>query len=445
MSDKKRFFVLGMGKSGVAVALLLAEKGFAVTVFDDNTDAIVGAGADFAGKVTVADGASVLEHLIQSDCLVVSPGIPDEHPVVRKARGDGIEVTGELEIAYHFCDSKIIGVTGTNGKSTVVRLIGHILDKAAVPCVVAGNIGTPLSSVIRAGAVPDTVVLEISSFQLDTIDEFHADVAVLLNVTADHLDRYAGSLDNYVESKARILNRATEDTVFVYNDDDEKCRDIAARFDGRKIGFSSTRALDCGVYQHEGAIVRKVADRPERIIDASEFTPVGIHNLENAMAAVASVTPLGVDTTSMRSALRSYVPLPHRMEVVAEIRGVTYIDDSKATNVDVALKSIRSIDGPVSVIMGGLDKDGDFLPLQSAMKNVTRVILIGKASDVIASALQGFTDIEQGASMDDAVALAADRAGKGETVLLAPACASFDMFDSYAHRGEMFREAVNKL
>jgi UDP-N-acetylmuramoylalanine--D-glutamate ligase len=445
ISNKKRFFVLGLGKSGLAVARLLSEKGYAVTIFDDDAGTLERVGREMAGAANTARGENVLEHLVASDCLVVSPGVPDEHPIVRKARTDGIEVTGELEIAYHFCESKIIGVTGTNGKSTVVKLIGHILETAGVPSVVAGNIGTPLSAVVREESVPGTIVLEISSFQLDTIDEFHADIAVLLNVTPDHLDRYRSSFDDYVESKSRILNRATRDTVFVYNDDDPACRSIASRFDGTKIGFSSTRRLDHGVYLSSGSIVRKMTGDAEPVMKASEFAPVGVHNLENAMAAIASVTPLGLDSESVRTALKTYEPLPHRMEVVAEIRGVVYINDSKATNVDAALKSIQSIEGPVTVIMGGLDKDGDFTSMRGKLKNVNGVILIGKASEVIADALTGFVDLQRADTLEEAVRMAALGAREGDTVLLAPACASFDMFDNYAHRGETFRQAVEEL
>lgn len=447
VSSKKSFFVLGMGRSGVAVSLLLADRGFPVVAFDDDPALLERLATNElrATKVGLASGDDVLDRLVRSDCLVVSPGVPLDHPIVRKAKADGTEIAGELEIAYHFCSSRIIGVTGTNGKSTVVQLLGHILEKALVPAVVAGNIGTPLAAVVREAEVPANVILEISSFQLDTIDDFRADVAVLLNVTADHLDRYEGSFDNYVASKARILNRSDARTVFVYNDDDAACRSIASGFSGEKIPFSSSHALDRGVFLHDGVIVRRLGDAEEGVLDASEFPPVGIHNLENAMAAVAAVTPLGVEVTSVQQALRSYRPLPHRMEPVRVVEGVNYINDSKATNVDATIKSIVSIDGPLIVILGGLDKDGDFRPLTSKLSGVKHVILIGKASDTIESVLAGHVAIHRAVSMVGAVGFAASTASPGDTVLLAPACASFDMFENYAARGQAFRDAVNAL
>lgn len=440
----KRFFVLGLGRSGVAVTQLLAEKGFPVVAWDDNaaTRARV---TDELGNARIPDEASAADVLRACDCLVMSPGVPMDHDLVRRAREARIEVSGELEIAYHFCTSKIVGVTGTNGKSTVVSLIGKILDEAGVPTIVAGNIGTPLAEFVRTDDVPDTLVLEISSFQLDTIDDFHADVAVLLNVTPDHLDRYDGSFDNYLASKARILNHADDATVFVYNDDDEGCRRIASSFRGVGIAFSSSRRLDRGVYLRDESIVLHLDGKEETVLPAREFPAVGVHNLENAMAAVAVAESLGVGRDALRSALRTYVPLPHRMEPVRTVSGVRYVNDSKATNVDAAVKSIRSIDGPLIVIMGGLDKDGDFSMLISHLGAVRTIVLIGRATDKIESVLGGAAVTHRAGTMEDAVTYAAGIAQGGDTVLLAPACASFDMFDNYGARGQSFRDAVNGL
>jgi UDP-N-acetylmuramoylalanine--D-glutamate ligase len=443
LSNKKSFFVLGMGKSGVAVAQLLVHRGFSVVVHDDDVSRMEPLRRD--ASLDFATGDDAAEKLSRSDCLVLSPGVPLDHALAVQAQKAGIEIAGELEIAYHFCDARIVGVTGTNGKSTVVSLLGRILEKARVESVVAGNIGTPLSSIVDSDSVPGTIVLEISSFQLDTIHDFRVDVAVLLNVTADHLDRYDDSFDNYVDSKARILNRSNKTTVLVYNDDDSACRRIATAFGGKKIAFSSARALEQGVYLRDNVIVRDSGDGPQVVIAVADFPPVGIHNLENAMAAIAAAVPLDVDGASVHDALATYEPLPHRMEPVRVVCGVAYINDSKATNVDAAIKSIRSIDGPLILIMGGLDKNGDFTLMTDCLGSVKEIVLIGRAADKIAAALTGHATTRRAATMSDAISLAAASAEDGDTVLLAPACASFDMFDNYGARGEAFRDAVVAL
>jgi len=450
ISGKKRFLVIGLGKSGRAVARLLADRGFTVAVFDDEASALKSAAGstELAGlerPIEFATGESVLGSLIQSDCVVVSPGVSLDHPIVRKARADGTEIIGELEVAYHFCAAEIIGVTGTNGKSTVVSLLGDIFAAAERRYAVGGNIGTPLSSIITENRDIDVAVLEISSFQLDTIVDFKARVAVLLNVTADHLDRYDNSFDRYAQSKSRILNAADENTWFVYNVDDVVCKRIADGYSGRKITFGTAVAGSDGVYVHGDTIVRRWRGEPETVVAVSDFSPVGIHNLENALAAVAAATPFGIDARVLARALRAYRPLPHRMELVRVAGGVAYIDDSKATNVDATIKSVRSIDGHLVLILGGVDKGGEYAPLVEHLGRVRRVILIGEASDKIEAALGGHCDMVRAASMEEAVKKASESAVAGDTVLLAPACSSFDMFSSYAARGDAFKAAAGTL
>ncbi|UCG51877.1 MAG: UDP-N-acetylmuramoyl-L-alanine--D-glutamate ligase [Candidatus Latescibacterota bacterium] len=450
MLDTKSFFVLGLGKSGMAVARLLAGKGYEIVASDDDADVVRSARdardltelGDRIEPVTMDLAPAALD---KCGCLVVSPGVPLEHPLVRRARQTGITVTGELEIAFRFCSSPIIGVTGTNGKSTVVSLLGEVFTAAGRRVVVAGNIGTPLSAVVETGGSCDVVVLEVSSFQLDTISKFKARVAVLLNVTVDHLDRYEESFEKYASSKARILDNADDETVFVFNDEDAVCRRIAKGYQGAKIPFSSSRELDVGVYAREGTIVRSWKGTTEPVLAIEDFSPIGIHNLENAMASVAAATPFEVDVASIKLALENYRPLSHRMEPVKIVDGVTYINDSKATNVDATVKSLRSIDGVVVLILGGLDKSGDFGLLREHLDHVKRVILIGDAKEKIRKALTGSCRILDAGDLEEAVREAARIAKAGDTVLLAPACASFDMFENYAQRGEVFRAAVNAL
>ncbi|MEE9270065.1 MAG: UDP-N-acetylmuramoyl-L-alanine--D-glutamate ligase [Candidatus Krumholzibacteria bacterium] len=450
VKDEKTFFVLGLGKSGLAVARLLARKGSNVVVYDED-DGVVGGlrrGKDFGAgveRIDIASAGDARQKLLQCDTLVVSPGVPLQHPLVMLARDNGVGITGELEVAYSFCSMGILGVTGTNGKSTVVSMLGNILKTAGRSCTVAGNIGLPLSDVVVGGEVFDTVVLEISSFQLDTITDFRADVAVLLNVTEDHLDRYNDSLDEYAASKSRILNRSDDETFFVYNYEDHVCEKIAGDFHGRKMAFSSNTVLDEGVFARQGAIVRSWEGQVENIIPIKEFSPVGIHNLENAMAAVAAVTPYEVETRHINESLKAYRPLPHRMELTRVVGGVAYINDSKATNVDAAIKSVRSIEGSVVLIMGGLDKSSDFRPMLDQLSRVKQVVLIGDAAEKIQSVIGGHCEVGQANTMEEAVGKASKKATAGDTVLLAPACASFDMFKNYEDRGNAFRDAVNRL
>lgn len=445
--DGKRYFVLGMGKSGNAATRLLVREGADVSVFDD-----ADAGADVSGTaddVRVVDAAVASDVVRESDCVVVSPGVPLQHPLLVAARAANVAVIGELELAYlvHVRGrrAKLVGVTGTNGKSTVVSMVGEILGRAGVTHVVAGNIGTPFSEVVAGPQRCDVIVLEISSFQLDTIDEFKLDVAVLLNVAADHLDRYNDSFDEYAASKARILNRADRETYFVYNDDDGVCQSIAAGFGGGKIPFSSTKVLGDGLFEENGCIVRRWRGEKTTILPLNQFTPVGIHNLENAMAAAAAVTPLDTSVSFIGEGLRAYHPLPHRMELVRVSGGVAYINDSKATNVDATIKSVKSIEGDMVLILGGLDKNGDFEALIPSLARVKGVVVIGAATEKIKAVLDGHVDVFTADTLADAVRQSAALAQAGDTVLLAPACASFDMFRSYADRGEKFRAQVNAL
>jgi UDP-N-acetylmuramoylalanine--D-glutamate ligase len=448
--NKKEFFVLGAARSGRAAAILLAGKKLSVTIYDDEP-AVVDAfmeSADIEGlesRLKVADRERAQQMLQQSDCVVLSPGVPLDHTLVKAAYKSGVPVISELELAYHFCSAKMIGVTGTNGKSTVVNIIGQILQTAGARTVVAGNVGKPFSSVLSNGRVYDRIVLEISSFQLDTIVDFKTDIAVLLNVTPDHLDRYGDSFDNYVDSKSRILNHADENTTFIYNAEDDACRRIARGFQGRKIEFSSARELSEGIYLEGEAIVRRFEGEKDELMRRAEFTPMGIHNAENAMAAVAAVTPIGIEKNAIVEALKKYHPLPHRMELVRVIGGVAYVNDSKATNIDAAVKSIMSIEGKLILIIGGRDKNGDFSSLLPHLGHVAEVITIGEAAQKIEKALRGKCSMKRAAGMDEAVSMASKTAQAGDTVLLAPACASFDMFKDYADRGDAFRSSVKAL
>lgn len=448
-AEKSTFIVLGLARSGLAVSALLCENGHSVVACDDSADARARFASDpsvqaHTDRIRVVDTDEALAAIRRSAAVVASPGVPLSHAVITAAREAGTTVLGEIEVAWQFTGARIIGVTGTNGKSTTVGVIGSILEGAGVDVVVAGNVGTPLAQVLREGD-HDAFVLELSSFQLDTMVDFHVDVAVLLNVTPDHLDRYGGSFAAYARSKARIAAGATGNSWYVYNADDEVASGVAAEFPGNVIGFSSSRALAEGVFSDGDDIVLCWKGARHVVAARSDFTPVGVHNLENAMAAIGAAFAFGVEATAMRNALRSYRPLPHRMELVRVIGGVAYVNDSKATNVDAAVKSLRSIEGLAVMILGGRDKDGDFTTLRPLGARVRVAILIGEAADTIRAALVGACETRDAEDMEAAVRLARDVAQPGDTVLLAPACASFDMFKNYEHRGEEFRACVNAL
>ncbi len=445
----RRFFVLGMARSGIAASGLLAGDNRAVTVFDDDPGVLArfkstDVARQYADRIAVAAPDGVRAAMAACDCVVLSPGVPLDHTLVSYAAAEEKPVIGEIEVAYQFTRARILGVTGTNGKSTTVGVIGDILTAAGIDTVVAGNIGTPVCDVLRQRD-PHTLVLEISSFQLDTTDEFRAGVAVLLNVTPDHLDRYHHSFEEYAASKARILNHATAQTFYVYNREDAAAHALASATPARGIPFSSARVLEHGVYFDDACIMRAWRGKREQVIQRGEFQPVGVHNLENALASVAAASALDISLDAMRSALRAYRPLPHRMELVRVLDGVAYVNDSKATNVDATVKSLISVEGHSVLILGGRDKEGDFSVLVPHLSAVRCAVLIGEAKTVIRRALSGSVEMADAQDMEDAVRIGRRVAHTGDTVLLAPACASFDMFKNYQERGEVFRACVNNL
>jgi len=445
----RRFFVLGMARSGVAASGLLAGDSRSVTVFDDDPVALskfvaTDVARQHGDRIAVAEPAGVRAAIAACDCVVVSPGVPLDHALVKYAAAEEKPTIGEIEVAYHFTRARILGVTGTNGKSTTVGVIGDIFKAAGIDTVVAGNIGTPVCDVLRERD-PHTLVLEISSFQLDTTDEFRCDVAALLNVTPDHLDRYHHSFDEYAASKARILNHATDRTFYVYNREDAAANALASETPALAIPFSSMRVLETGVYFDDECIVRSWNGVRDQVLPRREFHPVGVHNLENALASVAVATALDVPLDAVQRALRDYRPLPHRMELVRVLDGVSYVNDSKATNVDATVKSLISVEGHSILILGGRDKEGDFSALLPHLADVRRAVLIGEAKTVIRRALNGRVEMTDAHDMEDAVRIGRKVAHTGDTVLLAPACASFDMFKNYQERGEVFRACVNSL
>jgi len=438
---KKSVLVLGLARSGRAAARLLLDDGADVTGFDENRS--LEFGPELEGMRVVLGGAT--DALLEGvDEVVLSPGVAIDHKMVQKALELSIPVISELELGYRFSSAGIIAVTGTNGKSTTVSMIGGILQAAGRDAVVAGNVGLPFCSVVRNLGPQGIFVLEVSSFQLETVSDFHPDVGGILNLTPDHLDRY-DSLEEYIRAKARILDNLDGSNTFFYNALDERCSDLASSFEGRRVPFSSEGYVEDGVYLDGDKMVRTSKGGAEIFMERGMLGVVGLHNVENALAAVAAVEPYDIPGEACRTALSRFEGLAHRMERVGTIDGIDYFNDSKATNVEAAVMSLRGLDRKVVLIAGGKDKGSDFSKLLEVTGRIRAIVILGEAAPLIEEAVGSMVPIARAGTMQEAVEIASRTAGEGEIVLLSPACASFDMFNDFEHRGEVFKSCVKNL
>jgi UDP-N-acetylmuramoylalanine--D-glutamate ligase len=437
--------ILGFARSGRSLARALRDRGVAVSVGDAKPETKFPDAADWREKgirLFLGGPPSTDEFLEGADWLVLSPGVPVAGSVPREARRRGLEVLAELEVAFRLLQAEVSGknhwiaVTGTNGKSTTTSWIAEILRRAGRDVALAGNIGTPLSEYLDRSS-PREFVCEVSSFQLETIDRFHPNVAVLTNVTPDHLDRYE-TFSDYVLAKQRIFRNLTPRDFAVINADDPTSAGSGGR--ARPVPFSRQRPVDGGVWVEDGWICSAARGSARRVLQADALSLSGAHNLENALAALAAADCAGASEEAIRQGLTTFRGLPHRTELVAERDGVRWIDDSKGTNVDATKKSLEGYPpGSVILILGGRDKHGDFSALAQALRrSVRQVLTIGEAAETIERALAGMVAVERCETMVRAVARARELARAGETVLLSPACASFDQFRDYEDRGERF-------
>jgi UDP-N-acetylmuramoylalanine--D-glutamate ligase len=441
------FLVVGLARSGAAVARLLAGRGERVLGCDSGeprgAEGLAEAGVEVSLKV---DGT---ELVAEARTLVKSPGVPQDAPVVKAARERGLEVTGELELAWRLIPNPFIAVTGTNGKTTTTELLGHLHRVAGLPVAVAGNVGTPLASLVGEVEPDATVVCEASSFQLEDSEYFAPECAVLLNVAPDHLDRH-GSLESYIEAKLRIFANQGNDDVAVYNAATPELRGRDLGGCARLLRFCPTTEMaadpDCEVSIRGGVIF--AGDEP--LLRSDQLKLLGRHNTENAIAAAAAALATGIPRDSVVEGLSSFEGVPHRLERLGEHGGVLYVNDSKATNVASAIAGIEAFDGGVHLILGGRGKGESFEPLLEPVEARCRACyLIGEAAEQLSSALapaksHGVALVECG-TLERAVEEAAARAQPGEVVLLSPACASFDAFADFEERGERFRQLVEDL
>lgn len=442
----KKVLVVGAGKSGLAVARFIVKKGAVAVLTDINNPAH----ADDQLAELIAEGVQLSLGGYPEvkkgsfDLVVMSPGVPLTVEPARSALDNGIPVTGELELAYRFAESPIVAITGTNGKTTTTALIGAIFQDAGISVLVGGNIGLPLVAEVEKYCSGDVIVAEVSSFQLETTGSFRPKVGVILNITPDHLDRH-GNMDNYIAAKSRIYANQEPGDFIVLNYDDPLTAGLGAKSRGETIYFSRREELERGVFVTEGKIVAKLGGEAEVICGVDDLRIPGAHNLENALAAVAATKVMGVNNRSLAATLKNFKGVSHRLEFVAEINGVKYVNDSKGTNPDASIKALEAYDEPIVLIAGGKNKGSDFNELAEKIKEKVRVLVVlGQSAGLIAEAARasGFENILAAASFKEAVLLASQAARPGDIVLLSPACASWDMFKNFEERGELFRDIV---
>lgn len=458
--NQKNVLIVGMGMTGLATARFLHHRGAAVTVTDMAAEKDLAASVRELHQLGIRTelGGHCRESFESPDLIVLSPGVPHTHDFMTDARQKGIPVIGEIELASWFVREPIIAITGTNGKTTTTSLLGEMLAQCGMRVFVGGNIGSPLIGYVDREEKADWIVLEISSFQLDTIDTFRPDIGILLNITADHLDRYE-SMADYAASKGRIFQNQTLEDIAIFNGADPWVLSETSRIQSRKWVFNGSSALEEGARIAGNALLLDFSCRHPKAhfpcarpgreslrLDLRDARLYGKHNQENISAAVMAAVAAGGNGRDIQIALNAFKGLSHRIEFVRTLNGVTYVDDSKATNIDAVYRALESFQEPVVLIMGGRDKGGDYRILEKVIQDhVKHLILMGEASEIIAAALGNLVPTVRAASMQDAVTIAHQAASPGDAVLLSPACSSFDMFRSYAHRGDVFQNEVKRL
>jgi UDP-N-acetylmuramoylalanine--D-glutamate ligase len=439
--------VVGLARSGIAACNVLLEAGSRLKATDTGREADLPPSArDLAARgVEIETGGNTIGFAGDCDVLVLSPGVPTDIDLVRWAYARGKTVMSEVELAYCLSDARFVAVTGTNGKTTTVSLLGEILKHAGHKVRVGGNIGDPVSTLAAGLDAEWVLVLEVSSFQLDTCITFRPEVAVLLNITPDHLDRY-DSFEAYARSKGRLFVRQTPDDTGIINYDDTECIKASREAVCSKLYYSITGEPDQGAFIKDERVVVRVAGQEREIFLPSDLRIRGPHNLANSLAASLAATALGCPPKAIRAAIREFGGLEHRLEPVGSIGAVEFINDSKATNVDSMRSALGSIRPPVVLIAGGRNKGGDFTPLVPLVRaNVKTVVAIGESREELRHAFSPATEVLFADDMDDAVRAAYHAAAPSGTVLLSPGCASFDMFDDFEHRGRVFKQSLETL
>jgi len=445
----KRVLVVGLGKSGLSAAMFLREQGARVTVSDTRSavalakeiPALLDAG------IMVESGGHGLLTFRRQDLIVISPGVPMDTPEVKQVVAFGLPVVGELELASWYLKGQVVAITGSNGKTTTTTLVGKIFSDAGLPTLVGGNIGLPVIDLVAESTPESVSVLEVSSFQLETVEEFHPRIAVILNITPDHLDRH-GSFESYVAAKERIFARQGAGDSLVLNADDRVTQMCAARAKSDVFWFSGTKAVRRGTFVRDGVIVwvEKEGGVTEPVMPVSEVFLRGAHNVENVLAAVCAARLAAIPAENVRASVASFRAVEHRLELVRTFNEVEFYNDSKATNVDATMKAVASFAGGIHLILGGKDKDSNYGVMKDLLKERVKVVYtVGSAAEKIERQLHGVVKMVSAQTIETAVAEAMKAAVPGDVVLLSPACSSFDQFENYEHRGRVFRQSVSEL
>lgn len=445
----KKVLVSGVAKSGVSAAYLLKKLGANVTIQDAKTEDKLGNVVTELKNNGIALylGSNPDDIIENMDILVMSPGVPTDLPFVNKAREKNIPVIGEIELAYMFCKSPIIGITGTNGKTTTTTLVGDICKAYYNNTFVVGNIGNPFADITLDTTNNGAVVAELSSFQLETINEFKPKVSAVLNITPDHLNRHH-TIQNYIAAKERVFENQTADDYCILNYNDEITKVMANKTKAKVVFFSLNNKLDEGIYSDENSIYIKALGYDQKVIDINELKILGGHNVENAMAAIGCSIAIGVPMDIVVKVLKEFTAVEHRIEYVTTVNDIEFYNDSKGTNPDASIKAVEAMKRPICIIAGGYDKGSDFTEWIDTFKGrVKFVAVIGAVKDKIVDTLNkaDFTNYKTADTFEEAIDLCYENADKGDCVLLSPACASWDMFKSYEQRGEIFKDYVRKL
>jgi len=445
--EGKKISILGAVRSGIASAKLAKQNG-AIPFVSDISDT-----EEIRKNVKTLDVIGVKyefgnhsDEIYDCDFVITSPGIPFNSKVLTNVLEKGIKVISEIEFASWFCEGKIIAITGTNGKTTTTSLCAHIINLAGMKCYTAGNIGLPFSEITMSVKPEEFVALEVSSFQLDFIENFKPDISILLNITPDHLDRYENRYDLYIKSKMRITENQDEENIFIYNGDDAN---IPIGYVSSKINlfpFSLDKSLSSGSFVDEGWIMYNNDYNVTEICNTSDIALKGEHNLQNSLAVINIAMNIGIDADTIKIGLMTFEAVEHRLEFVISVNGINFINDSKATNVDAVWFALRSFDSPIFLILGGTDKGNNYNKIKEEIQNrVKKIYAIGSSSEKIKKYFDCVTEVEIVKSLDEAVNKGLQEANSGNYVLLSPACASFDMFKNYEDRGNQFKEIVKQL
>lgn len=442
----KRVLVVGLARTGVATSVFCAARGARVTATDSRSESEIGetvAKLKDAG-VTLDLGSHREKSFLEQDLIVPSPGVPADEVHLQAARAKGITIWSEIELAYRFMKGRLIGITGSNGKTTTTSLVEHILKTAGMQTILAGNIGTPLIGCVDAMKDESCIVVELSSFQLELIDTFRPNIGVFLNLTPDHLDRHH-TMEAYAAAKARLFENQTGEDAAILNADDAATTPYAPSLP-RVYWFSRKQRVAQGAYVRGEEIVFRQDGTEETLLKLRDIPLAGGHNVENVLAAAAAARLSGAPAAAIAKGVRSFAGVEHRLEFVAEIAGVRYYNDSKATNVDATLKALEAFPGRILIILGGKDKGSDYAVLRKPLREkAILALLIGAAAEKIEEQISGSVALEHAETLDRAVETAAHAAQHGDVVLLAPACASFDQFQNYEHRGHVFKCLVRQL